>query len=44
MRDFLASVGFCVLMAILAWLYCAATPDQMSGEHDLAAEEMGVAK
>lgn len=44
MKDLIESIGFCVIAVILAWLYCVATPDQMSGEYDLAAQEMGVSK
>lgn len=38
MRDLLESVGFCALMALLAWLYCMATPEQFSAECDWTME------
>lgn len=38
-KEFVESLIFCALMALLAWLYCWATPDQMSGEYDWAVAE-----
>lgn len=40
MKDLLESIGFCVMIVILGWLYCMATPDQMSGECDWAQQEL----
>lgn len=38
MKEFLESVGFCVIMVVLIALYCAATPDQYTGESDYAEQ------
>ena len=38
--DFWSSLGFCVMMVVLMWLYCAATPPQMSAECDWARAEL----
>ena len=43
MKDLLESVGFCVMMVVLFWLYMLATPDQMSAECDWARAEMEAA-
>lgn len=37
-QNFTEAVLFCVFMAVFVWLYCRATPAQMSAEYDLAAE------
>ncbi len=42
LQNFLEAVLFCVFMVVFIWLYCLATPSQMSAEYDLAAEEAGV--
>lgn len=31
-------VAFCLLVVVTVWLYLMATPPQMSGEYDRAAE------
>lgn len=36
------AVAFCAVVAVLMWMWCAATPPQMSAECDLAAEEAGL--
>ena len=43
MKDILEAVTFCVLMALLTWLYLLSTPDQLSGEAD-AHNEMVIQK
>lgn len=37
-KDFVESVGFCVMAIALLWLYCKVTPDQLSAESDWTAE------
>ena len=37
-QNFTEAVLFCVFMVVFVWLYCRATPAQMSAEYDLAAE------
>lgn len=43
MRDFIESLVFCIVAVALAYLYCKATPDQMSAECDWARAEMEAA-
>lgn len=38
--DFWGSLAFCVMVVLLGWLYCMATPDQMSAECDWARMEL----
>lgn len=40
MKDFLQSLAFCIIVAVLVWAYCKATPDQCSAECDLAREQL----
>ena len=37
--DAIEAVCFFTALVLLAWLYCAATPDQMSGESDWTTED-----
>lgn len=39
LQDFIEAVLFCVCIVAFLWLYCIATPPQMSAEYDLAAAE-----
>lgn len=41
-KEFVESVGFCVMAVALLWLYCKVTPDQLSGESDWTAEALGI--
>lgn len=40
MKDFLESLAFCIIMVVLVWAYCKATPDQCSAECDWAREQL----
>lgn len=40
MKDFLQSLAFCIIVAVLVWAYCKATPDQCSAECDWAREQL----
>lgn len=38
LQNILEAVLFCVFTVVFVWLYCLATPAQMSGEYDLAEQ------
>lgn len=38
LQNLLEAVLFCVFTVVFVWLYCLATPSQMSGEYDLAEQ------
>lgn len=38
--EFWGCLAFSVTTVLLVWLYCMATPDQMSAEYDWARMEM----
>ncbi len=38
LQNFIEAVLFCVFTVVFVWLYCLATPSQMSGEYDLAEQ------
>ena len=40
MKDFLQSLAFCIIVAVLVWAYCKITPDQSSAECDWAREQL----
>ena len=40
MKDFLQSLAFCIIVAVLVWAYCKITPDQCSAECDWAREQL----
>lgn len=40
MKDFFESLAFCLIVVVLVWAYCKATPNQCSAECDLARAQL----